>query len=294
MASLSPYINAASALLLGILVGQFVGHPYLKLNHKATQLLLQYSIVGLGFGMNLNTALQAGKDGFLITFVFILIALLLGVFLAPLFKIPKVVANLIAVGTSICGGSAIAAVSGVLKANENEISLSLVCIFLLNALALFVFPAIGFYTHMSENDFGLWCAVAIHDTSTVVATAAKFGDKALEIATTVKLARVLWIIPIALLFSYLNHNQQAKIKIPYFILFFVLAIFMNSYLTDISFCSTYIVKIAKAGLVLALFLIGSGLNREVLKKVGVRPLAYAFILWVLMSFLSWFFIMFFN
>ena len=214
---LSPLISPPIALLMGLIIAQFIGHPYLNLNHKATHILLQVSVVGLGFGMNVNSALQAGAAGFILTIVSIIGTIVIGIFLGKILKIEEKISFLIATGTAICGGSAIAAISPVIKANEKQISVALGTIFILNSVALVIFPFIGHYLNLSETQFGLWCAIAIHDTSSVVGAAGKYGVHALEVATTVKLARALWIIPIALLSTVVFKNKDTRIKIPYFI-----------------------------------------------------------------------------
>jgi len=268
---------------MGLIIAQFTGHPYLHLNHKATHLLLQVSVVGLGFGMNVHSALHAGNEGFLFTISSISGTLILGYFVGKWFNIEKKTSFLISSGTAICGGSAIAAISPVIKAEEKQISVALGCIFILNSVALFIFPLIGHYLNLSQSQFGLWCAIAIHDTSSVVGAASKYGTHALEIATTVKLARALWIIPVAFLSSYLFKNNSKKIKVPYFIGLFILAMIIDTYLPAVSVISPYIIKIAKAGLTLTLFLIGAGLSRAVLLSVGFRPLFQSILLWIAIS-----------
>jgi len=283
---LTPLISPPIALLLGLLIAQFVGHPYLHLNHKATHLLLQVSVVGLGFGMNVSSALNAGKQGFLFTIFSITGTLLLGLLFSKVLKTEKKSSFLIAAGTAICGGSAIAAVSPVIKAEEKQISVALGTIFILNSVALFVFPFIGHLFDLSQTQFGLWCAIAIHDTSSVVGAASKYGAQALEVATTVKLARALWIIPITFLAAFLFKNNKSKIKIPYFIGLFVLAMIINTYIPFVQYNSHYIVSIAKSGLTLTLFLIGSGLSKKVLSSVGIKPLLLGIILWLIISSVS--------
>ncbi|HVY76443.1 MAG TPA: putative sulfate exporter family transporter [Puia sp.] len=283
---LSPWISPPMALLLGLVVAQFIGHPYLHLNHKATQMLLQFSVVGLGFGMNAGAALQAGKDGFAFTIASIVITLTLGFGLGKAFKINKKIAYLISAGTAICGGSAIAAISPMIKAEEKQISVALGTIFILNAVALVLFPFIGEHLHLSQTQFGLWCAIAIHDTSSVVGAAAKFGNQALETATTVKLARALWIIPVAFLSSFIFKNPGTKIKPPYFIGLFVVAILLNTYLPFVHQASPYIVHLSKSGLTVTLFLIGCGLSRKALASVGIRPVLQGVILWVFVASVS--------
>jgi uncharacterized integral membrane protein (TIGR00698 family) len=283
---LSPFISPPLALLLGLLVAQFVGHPYLHLNHKATNYLLQISVVGLGFGMNAASALKAGKEGILFTIGSIFGTLISGYLLGRIFKTDRKVSHLISAGTAICGGSAIAAIAPVIKAEEKQISVALGTIFILNSVALVLFPFIGEQLHLSQTQFGLWCAIAIHDTSSVVGAAGKFGDQALEIATTVKLARALWIIPVTFFSSLLFRTKGTKIKIPYFIGLFVVAIILNTYVPFIQKASPYIIAVSKAGLTVTLFLIGCGLSRKVLVSVGVKPVAQGLVLWLLIATLA--------
>jgi len=279
----SPFVSPPVALLSGIVSAQFIGHPYPHLNHKTTNFLLQISVIGLGFGMNAHTALQAGKSGFLLTIFSIVWVLISGYFLGKLLKTDMVTSFLISVGTAICGGSAIAAVSPVIKAKEKQISVALGTIFILNAIALIAFPVIGHALHLSQSQFGLWCAIAIQDTSSVVGAASKYGNKALDIATTVKLTRALWIIPVSFFSSILFRSGNSKIKIPYFIGLFVMAVVVNTYIPFFQQTGTYIVSVSKAGLTITLFLIGAGLSREVLISVGFKPILQAIILWLLIA-----------
>ena len=280
---LSPLVSPPIALLMGLIIAQFIGHPYLHLNHKATHILLQVSVVGLGFGMNVTSALKAGKEGILFTIVSIIGTLVIGFFMGKFLKIEKKTSYLISAGTAICGGSAIAAISPVIKAEEKQISVALGTIFILNSAALFLFPFIGHQLNLSQSQFGMWCAIAIHDTSSVVGAASKYGPQALEIATTVKLARALWIIPVAFLSTFIFKNKNSKIKIPYFIGLFVLAMIANTYIPFVQQYNHYLTNIAKAGLTLTLFLIGCGLNRKTISSVGFKPLIQGVILWVIIS-----------
>jgi uncharacterized integral membrane protein (TIGR00698 family) len=280
---LSPFITPPIALLMGLIIAQFIGHPYLHLNNRATHILLQISVVGLGFGMNVSSAMKAGKDGIIFTIVSIIGTLIIGYVMGIFLKIEKKTSFLISAGTAICGGSAIAAISPVIKAEEKQISVALGTIFILNSLALVLFPAIGHALNLSETQFGLWCAIAIHDTSSVVGAASKFGAHALEVATTVKLARALWIIPVAFLSTFIFKNKGTKIKIPYFIGLFVLAMILNTYVPIVQEYSHYLTAIAKSGLTLTLFLIGCGLSRKVLLSVGYKPLLQGFVLWLIIS-----------
>lgn len=271
------------ALLLGILAAQFIGHPFLRLNHKITHILLQFSVVGLGFGMDVGTAFEAGSEGFVLTFVSIAGVLTLGYFLGRKLEIDKKTSLLISAGTAICGGSAIAAISPVIKAKEREVSVALGTIFILNSVALFIFPFIGQALAMSQKQFGTWSAISIQDTSSVVGAAAKFGTQALQIATTVKLTRALWIVPVAFLCAWIFKSKDAKIKVPYFIGLFLLAVVVNTYVPAIKSISSHIVHLSKIGLTLTLFLIGSGLSRHLLVSVGARPVLQGIILWMVIS-----------
>ena len=283
---LTPFISTPLALLMGIVLAQLTGHPYLHLNGKTIQWLLKVSVVGLGFGMNVDSALKAGKDGLLFTVVSIFATLILGYLLGKFLKIEKKTSYLISSGTAICGGSAIAAVAPVIKADEKQISVALGTVFILNSIALFVFPFVGHYLEMSQHQFGMWCAIAIHDTSSVVGAADIYGAEALQVATTIKLARALWIIPLAFVSTMLFKNNGGKVKIPYFIGLFVLAMIANSYIPAISYVAPTIVTIAKAGLTLTLFLIGAGLSKKVLMSVGVKPLVQGVVLWIAISIAS--------
>lgn len=280
---LSPWGSPPVALLLGIVLAWTAGNPFKKQSAKATHYLLQASVVGLGFGMNAGSALKAGSEGILFAVCSIAGTLLLGYVLGKVFKTDRKTSYLIASGTAICGGSAIAAVSPVIKAEEKQISVALGVVFILNSAALFLFPAIGHLLGLSQQQFGLWSAIAIHDTSSVVGAAGSYGTKALEVATTVKLARALWIIPVAFLSVMAFKTKDAKVKIPYFIGLFVLAMLANTYLPVVQLAAPYIVTAAKAGLTLTLFLIGSSLSREVLLAVGVKPFVQGVLLWVAIS-----------
>lgn len=283
---LSGFITPPIALLLGILVANISGHPWLHLNHKIIRVLLQVSVVGLGFGMNVHNALLSGKEGFVLTVATLFSTIVLGIILGKWLKTDAKTSHLISCGTAICGGSAIAAITPVIKSDEKQTSVALGVIFILNSIALFVFPMVGHWLQLSQEDFGLWCALAIHDTSSVVGAANKYGAEALQIATTVKLARALWIIPIVLLTSVLFKNKASKIKIPYFIGLFILAMILNTFVPQISILSPYIVAVAKIGLTVTLFFIGSGLSSSVLLAVGIKPLIQGILLWTFIASLS--------
>lgn len=280
---LASLVSPPVALLMGLGIAQFIGHPYLHLNQKATTILLQISVVGLGFGINVTSALKAGREGILFTILSILGTLVMGYFIGKVLKIDQKSSFLISAGTAICGGSAIAAVSPVIKAEDKQISVALGTVFILNSLALFAFPIIGHSLNLSQTQFGMWSAVAIHDTSSVVGAASRYGNQALEVATIVKLARALWIVPIAFLSTFLFKNKGSKIKIPWFIGLFVLAMITNTYIPALQHLNHYLTGIAKAGLTLTLFLIGCGLNRTLILSVGFRPLLQGIILWGIIS-----------
>lgn len=276
-------ISPPIALLLGVIIVNVFGNPFLAFNHKAITFLLQFSVVGLGFGMNAASAVSAGKEGFALTIFSIFSTLIFGTFLGKWFQTDKKTSHLISCGTAICGGSAIAAISPVIKSNENQTSIALGVIFILNSIALFVFPFIGHQLDLSQKEFGLWCAIAIHDTSSVVGAANKYGAEALQIATTVKLARALWIIPISIFTAVLFKNKNSKIKIPYFIGLFILAMLLNTYVPATAIIAPHIVGIAKIGLTITLFLIGATLNVNTLKSVGVKPLLQGVFLWIFIA-----------
>jgi uncharacterized integral membrane protein (TIGR00698 family) len=286
---LTPLVSPPLALLLGLAVALFVGHPFLHLNHRATHILLQVSVVGLGFGINAATALRAGREGFVFAVVSIVGTLGIGLMLGRWMRIDRKTSFLISGGTAICGGSAIAALTPVIGAGERQVSIALGVVFILNSVALFLFPVVGHSLGMSQTQFGLWSAIAIHDTSSVVGAAGHYGPTALQIATTVKLARALWIIPVSLLAAlFFNRKGRAgtgdrfKIRIPYFIGLFVLAILFNTWV-PMPELNRVIVSAAHAGLTLTLFLIGSGLSKQVLKSTGVRPMLQGVIVWVLIA-----------
>ena len=283
LACTTPWVTPPLAMVTGFLVSQTTGHPLLRYNQKAIRYLLQASIVGLGFGINLFDALTVGVSGFNLTLASISCTLVAAFYLGKKLMLNRNMAMLIGVGTAICGGSAIAAVSPLIQAREEEISVSLGTVFILNAIALFLFPLIGTFVHLDEAQFGTWCAVAIHDTSSVVGAAQSFGTKALQVATTLKLERTLWIIPVSLAASIFYKSSKGNIRWPYFIFLFVAAMAVNTFLEIPEGWQDTLVYIARRGLTLTLFLIGAGLSREALKKVGLKPLLLGIILWVLIA-----------
>ncbi|XJR88863.1 YeiH family protein [Elizabethkingia anophelis] len=279
----TPFVEPPLALILGFVVSFFIGHPYIKHNSFAAKYLLQFSVVGLGFGMNLTEAIKVGKEGLIFTVASIFFTLIVGLIIGRYLKINKSTSTLISGGTAICGGSAIAALAPVINAKDEDISVAMACIFILNALALLIFPVIRDQLNMSQDQFGLWSAIAIHDTSSVIGSAQKYGEEALKIATTVKLERALWIIPVSILLSVLNKGSVKKIKIPYFILGFIGAILLAYYFPQIRPFGEIMVFTAKKALNITLFLIASGLSISSIKKVGVKPLVQGVLLWIFIS-----------
>lgn len=281
---LFPFVEPPVALLAGFILSFTIGHPFRHLNSKATKILLQVSVVGLGFGMNIFDAMEAGKEGLIFTIVSIVSTLAFGLLLGKLLRMPQKTSVLVSSGTAICGGSAIAAMVPIIDANEEETSVSLGVIFVLNSVALFIFPVIGHLLSMTQEQFGLWSAIAIHDTSSVVGAAHKYGEEALKIATTIKLERALWIIPLSFITALFY--RKGKVSIPYFIFLYVAAMLINTFIPPVQTISPAIVMIAKRGLTLTLFLIGAGLSKEALKNIGIKPLLQGIILWVFISVLS--------
>ena len=291
---LTPFASPPIALLAGLILALTIGNPFPNETQKTTHYLLQFSVVLLGFGMNLTNVIEAGKKGVLFTIATIFGTLIVGSLLGKLLKTEAKTSSLISAGTAICGGSAIAATAPAIRAESKEISVALGTIFILNSVALFVFPIVGHLVGLTENQFGVWAAIAIHDTSSVVGAGAKYGDEALQIATTVKLARALWIAPVALLFAFLYRPKHGETKIlqiiPWFVFLFLGATLIKTYAPLAIPQSLFdsLVNLAKAGLTVTLFLIGASLSREVIKSVGLKPLLQGVILWILISLVSLF------
>ncbi|MCM1152460.1 MAG: putative sulfate exporter family transporter [Muribaculum sp.] len=303
-----PLITPPVALFIGLMFAMIFGIPHPKFNKKLSKYLLQASVVGLGFGMNLQKSLQSGADGMLFTIVSVIMVMFFGILIGKYLKIDSKTSYLISSGTAICGGSAIAAVGGVMKANENEMAVSLGVIFILNAIALFIFPPLGHFFGLTQEQFGTWAAIAIHDTSSVVGAGDAYGPQACELATLIKCTRALWIIPLAFFTMWYYGRQKsaqgtdanasrAKVSIPWFILLFVVAMIINTY-TPQGLMQTMrpiydiIVVIAKKALVVVLFAIGAGLSLKVVRQVGVTPLIQALILWVIIGVSSLFVVMY--
>ncbi|MEL6674881.1 MAG: putative sulfate exporter family transporter [Bacteroidota bacterium] len=277
----TPYFSSPLALLGGVLIANIWGHPFPGLKSKWVSNMLKISIVGLGLGMNFNEALATTQSGFWLIAGSILFTLVAGLSLARWIGLDRTQGFLISVGTAICGGSAIAAVSPVVKATDQQMSISLGVVFLLNAIALLIFPSIGWYLGISQIEFGTWSAIAIHDTSSVVGAANTYGLEALNIATTLKLSRALWIIPVSLISMFLFRAKGQKIKIPFFIFAFIGATLLSTYF-PFSF-SEQLVGLSRSILVLTLLFIGLNLSKEKIKSAGLKPLLLGGLLWVLVS-----------
>jgi uncharacterized integral membrane protein (TIGR00698 family) len=281
--SFSGWLSPPLALTAGILFGFSFAHPYAAPSRVAARFLLQASVVGLGFGMNLHEVLKAGRSGFLYTAISISFAILLGLALGKLLLVRGNASFLITTGTAICGGSAIAAIGPILEADEQEMAVSLGAVFILNSVALLIFPPIGNGLHLSQTQFGLWAALAIHDTSSVVGAASRYGPQALVVGTTVKLARALWIVPLALATAAVKRSKS-RVPLPWFILFFCLAAVANTYLPNLASGTHALSNLGRLGLTATLFLIGTGLSRGTLREVGWRPLLQAVLLWIVVGY----------
>ncbi len=278
----SGFVSPPLALALGLVFGFAFPHPFDRTAKKLSRYLLQASVVGLGFGMNLHDVIRAGRSGFVYTVISLTFTMLAGMALGTMLKMERTPAFLISTGTAICGGSAIAAVGPITGASDEQMAISMGTIFVLNSIALLIFPAIGAALHLSQTQFGLWAALAIHDTSSVVGAAAKYGAVALAVGTTVKLARALWIVPMSIATALIK-RARTRIQWPWFIAFFCLAAVCNTYLPAGAPAYALLSKIARIGLTATLYLIGSGISVATLKKVGHRPLLLGVILWLLIS-----------
>ncbi len=281
----SGLISPAVALAGGIAFGLTLPHPFAAESRDLSRLLLQASVVALGFGMNLHQVVHAGASGFVYTAISIAFAILLGTFLGASLRVSRKASFLITCGTAICGGSAIAAIAPISRASDEDMAVSLGTVFTLNAIALLIFPLIGFTLHLTQSQFGLWAALAIHDTSSVVGAAARYGPQALTIGTTVKLARALWIVPVALATAAIS-KSSTRIQWPWFILYFCLAALASTYIHAEAALFAAFAKLGRSGLTVTLFLIGSGISKATLRKVGVRPMLQGVALWIIIATLS--------
>jgi uncharacterized integral membrane protein (TIGR00698 family) len=281
----SGLISPAVALAGGIAFGLLLPHPFAAESRDLSRLLLQASVVALGFGMNLHQVVHAGASGFVYTAISITFAILFGTLLGTSLRVSRKASFLITCGTAICGGSAIAAIAPISRASDEDMAVSLGTVFTLNAVALLIFPLIGFALHLTQSQFGLWAALAIHDTSSVVGAAARYGPQALTIGTTVKLARALWIVPVALATAAIS-KSRTRIQWPWFILYFCLAALASTYIHAGAALFAAFAKLGRSGLTVTLFLIGTGISKATLRKVGVRPMMQGVALWIIIATLS--------
>ena len=282
---LSTWVTPPVVLFIGLIFALLCGQAYPTFNKNISKKLLQYSVIGLGFGMNLQASLASGKEGMLFTIISVVGTLIIGMFIGcKILKLNRNTSYLISSGTAICGGSAIAAVGPIIKAKDTDMSMALATVFILNAIGLFIFPILGHWLGLSQQDFGTWAAIAIHDTSSVVGAGAAYGEEALQVATTIKLTRALWIIPLALVTSVIFRSEGKKISIPWFILFFIVAMLINTYfLADYPEIGKFIAGVARKGLIITMFFIGASLSVDVIKSVGIRPLLQGVLLWMIIS-----------
>jgi uncharacterized integral membrane protein (TIGR00698 family) len=287
--SASGYISPPIALTAGIIFGLSVAHPLPADSRDLSRFLLQASVVALGFGMDLREVIKAGRSGFVYTALGISFALIVGLALGKLLQVHGNSSFLITTGTAVCGGSAIAAVAPIIQADEQEVAVALGTVFILNSVALLIFPLVGSALRLTQQQFGLWAALAIHDTSSVVGAASKYGADALIVGTTVKLARALWIVPLALITAAVKRSNS-KVKLPWFILFFCLAAVINTYVPQSAYLSKIFFTLGRYGLTATLFLIGTSISRSALKEVGWRPLAQGIALWIVVALTSLYFI----
>ena len=282
---LAAWVTPPVVLFIGLVFALLCGQAYPTFNQNVSKKLLQYSIIGLGFGMNLQASLASGREGMLFTIISVVGTLLIGMFIGcKVLKLNRNTSYLISSGTAICGGSAIAAVGPIIKAKDTDMSMALATVFILNAIGLFLFPILGHWLGLSQQEFGTWAAIAIHDTSSVVGAGAAYGEEALQVATTIKLTRALWIIPLALVTSVIFRSEGKKISVPWFILFFIVAMLINTYLlADYPETGKFIAGIARKGLIITMFFIGASLSVDVIKSVGIRPLLQGILLWIIIS-----------
>ncbi len=277
--ALSGVLSPPFALAIGIAFGLLFAHPFETESRRCSIVVLQASVVALGFGMNFEQVVRTGRAGFVYTAAGIGVAMTIGLLLGRVFNVRSKAALLISAGTAICGGSAIAALAPITNPSEDELAMSMGTVFTLNSVALFLFPVIGMAMRLSPEQFGLWSALAIHDTSSVVGAAAKFGPAALAVATVVKLTRALWIVPVAIITA-VAAKSKARIRFPWFIVIFCLAALANSSLTQLTPLFAKFSQAGHLGLTLALFLIGTGISKRVIKQTGVKVMAQGLVLWI--------------
>ncbi|MBD0403554.1 putative sulfate exporter family transporter [Flammeovirga sp. EKP202] len=286
--TLTPWVTPAMSLFAGIIFALLFKIPNPTLNKNLSNKLMKWSVVFLGFGLNAVDAMKTGSEGSLITFSSIALTLTFGAYIGKKLGLDKTIYRLIASGTAICGGSAIAAMAPALKADQHQISVAMATVFILNAVALVAFPVVGEYFHLSQTQFGWWAALAIHDTSAVVGAAAKYGEEALQIATTVKLTRALWIVPISLIAAFSQKGKMSLKTMPIFIFGFIVAMLINSYVPGADALAPVCKFIAHKGLSLALFTVGCTMDVSSVKHVGTRPMYQGIALWIIVSSISLF------
>lgn len=280
---LSGLLASSLALIAGIALGLWLGNPVKPQTQKASGLILKIAVVGLGFGLPLDVVLATARDSLALTVATIALALLAGWWLAKLLRVETVLGQLLSAGTAICGGSAIAAVAPVLRAKSETIAVAVAVVFLLNALGLVIFPPLGHWLGLSQQEFGLWAALAIHDTSSVVGAAASYGNEALAVATTAKLARAIWIVPLVLLFGIVNRSRDSQNSFPLFISFFLIASLVRTLVPALAEFAPTITSAARALFALSLLWIGAGITRTTLKNLSLRPLLLAVLLWLILA-----------
>lgn len=290
---LFPFVDPALALVMGVACALLMDNPYKDRVETLPKALLPLCVIGLGGGMNLIAVLEAGASGFAYTAIGITLTIVLGLALVRVFKVERESGVLITAGTAICGGSAIAALAPVLNARHSAVAVSLAVVFVLNALALLIFPYIGHALQMSQHSFGLWSALAIHDTSSVVGAGMKYGEEALQTGTSVKLARALWIVPLVFAVqAFYKHSlaeegaPKAKRKYPWFILGFVGMAALVTFVPVLQSPGEWIAVAARRGLVLTLFLIGTNMHADIIKSVDIRPFVLGAALWAIVSLTS--------
>lgn len=277
-----PLITSPIALIAGFFFSFLFDNPFPEKSARLSKVLLKISVVGLGFGVNFAEVLEVGKNSLLLTLISLVATIILGELLGRALQLSANTRTLVSFGTAICGGSAIAAMAPVIRAKDEEIAVSMATVFALNALALVLFPPLGHLFGLSQHQFGLWAALAIHDTSSVVGASAAYGALALSVGTTAKLARALWIAPCTLIAAQLKKSKE-RAGIPLFIVGFIVAAFINTWIPSLGWLWSGLYLVARQALVMTLFLVGAGLTRKVLKQVGLRPLLLGIALWVIVS-----------
>ncbi len=279
--------NPAVGLLIGMMIALSFNVSPIPSASRYGKLALQTAIVLLGFGLNAGEMLSLSGDFALVIGFYVMLTLCLGIGLGALLKCEQPTSRLISAGTAICGGTAIASLSSIVRAAPAQTGVAMALVFLLNAVALLVLPHVGVWLEMSQREFGIWMALAVHDTSSVVASAAIYGDEAAEVATTLKIGRTLWLIPVILLFSLLEKAPDAKLRIPLFVALFVVASVAGTLLTVPEVVTDVSGSVSKLLLVLALFCIGTEISRSTFREMKPRSLLLGLVLWLLVLPTTW-------